>query len=240
MRIRSKLVMVLGIWLLCLAFGLAGTYIEEQVHTDAMQVMGKSQPAKDLVRKIWIDENKMANDDGSRGVIVLYDQKKMIFVDHEQKTYSVTSLPMQMPPEMQQMMKMFQFKFDVQKTGQTKKIKDWNCQEVVMTLSGFMTLKITMWCTSDIPLPFENYYKMGAEMVAYSPAMKQMMDKMATLGNIFPIQEEITGEVMGAKTHTVINVVKAEQMAIPATVFAPPAGYTEKPFDLKGMMQKQN
>ena len=123
MRIRSKLVMVLGIWLLCLAFGLAGTYIEEQVHTDAMQIMGRTTPAKDSVRKIWVDVDKMANDDGSRGVIVLYAQKKMIFVDHAKKTYSVTSMPMQLPPQVQQMMQMMKFKTDVQKTGKTKKIK---------------------------------------------------------------------------------------------------------------------
>jgi len=55
------------VWLLCLLFFMGGLiygdyFIKEKSHTDAIQMMGQSQPARDEVMEMWISQDlkKMA------------------------------------------------------------------------------------------------------------------------------------------------------------------------------------
>ena len=241
MRYASRFALALILAAVCVPFALAGHYIEQQTHSDAFTMMGKTQPAKDSVQKIWMDGDKMASESSTGGmtIILRMDQKKIYFVNHAKKAFSVSPLPFKFPPEMEKMMAAFQFKTDVQKTGETRQIGPYNCQGALMTMSGFMNLTTKMWVTSDIKLPYENYYAMSTEMVAYSPAMREMMDKMRALGNVMTVEQEMTGEIMGAKTRTVTKLVAFKEMPVPADKFVPPTGYTEQPMDFQQIMSQQ-
>jgi hypothetical protein len=240
MKYVPRFFIALMLLLLAAPFALAGHYIEQQRHTDAMTVMGQTQPARDSVQKIWMDADKMASDTGDQTtVIIRLDQNKIYFVNHAKKSYSVTDLPMKFPPEMEKMMAAFQFKTDLQKTGERKQIGPYSCEGVNMTLSGFMNFNVKMWVTSDIKLPFSQYYTMSSAMTSYSPALKEMTEKMRSLGNVFAVEQEMTGEVMGTKTHSVTRLVKYDETVIPASKFEPPAGYTEQPLDFQKLMSQQ-
>jgi len=81
---------------------------------------------------------------------------------------------------------------------------------------------------------------MSAEMVAYSPAIKQMMEKMRSLGNLYAVEQEMTGEVMGTKTRSVTKLVNFDANAsIPADKFNPPANFKQEQLDFQKLMQRQ-
>lgn len=240
MKTTVRLLTLLGV-LVLVPFAMAGVYLEQVVKSDPVTVMGKTQPARETVQKIFLADDRMAseNSDGM-SVIVRLDQKKIYFINTQGKSYQVSDLPLKFPPEMQQMMAAFQFTTDIQKTGNRKQVGAYNCEEVVMTLKGFMNFTIRMWCTGDIRMPFDKYYAMSAEMVAYSPAIKQMMEKMRSLGNLYAVEQEMTGEVMGTKTRSVTKLVNFDANAsIPADKFNPPANFKQEPLDFQKMMQRQ-
>jgi hypothetical protein len=242
MRYALRVVFAVVFLLAAVPFAQAGIYIEQNMHTDAFTIMGKTQPAKDAVQKIWMETDRMAseNSESTMSVIIRMDEKKLYFINNAKQSYSVSPLPFKFPPEMEKMMAAFQFQTNVQKTGEKKQIGPYNCEGVLLTLSGFMNMNIKMWITSDIKMPYEKYYAMSTEMVAYSPAMREMMEKMRSLGSGFAVEQEMTGDVMGTKTHSVTKLVKFEPNAtIPADKFAPPAGYKEVPMDFQKLMSQQ-
>ncbi len=231
--------LVLALVLVMAGFLPAGVYLEQQMHSDAVTIMGQTQPARDTVQKIYLEKDRMSSENDNMTMMVRLDSKKIYFVNHKNKSYMVSDQPLKFPPEMEKMFQTFQFQTDVRKTGETRQIGAYNCEGVEMNLTGFMNMKIKMWLTGDIQLPYQEYYSMAAEMVSYSPGMKQMMEKMKSLGNKFSVEQEMTGEVMGAKTRTVTKLVKYESKPLPAELFTPPAGYKEKPLNFQEMMQQQ-
>lgn len=235
-----KLMLSLFICCALAPFATAGVYIEQLTHTDAFTIMGQNQPAKDSVQKIWLENDRMASErsEGGMTIIVRTDSKKIYFINNVKKSYMVADLPLKFPPEMEKMMSAFQFQTEIKKTGEKKVIGPYTCEGAEMTLTGFMNLKVNMWVTSDIKLPLDRYYDMSAEMVAYSPAVRQMMDKMRTLGNVFAVQQETTGEIMGAKTHSTTKLVKFEEAPVPHDKFDPPATYKAEPMDFKQLMRQ--
>lgn len=241
---RSLLILLASSVLSCSApFTVAAVYLEQKTHMDPTSIMGQNQPARDIVQKIWLEGDKMATDSGDgNSMIIRLDQKKLIIVNHGAKSYQATALPIKFPPEMEKMMGMMQFKADVRKTGEAKVIRGYNCQGVEMTMTGMMnmTMKMKMWCTQDIKIPFEKYYAMSAEMVSFQPSMKEMMDKMKALAVGIAVETDITTEVMGAKMHMTTSLVKAEAAATaPQGAFDTPAGYKMEEFNpMKAMQPK--
>lgn len=237
--IRLGLLGVLGISMMSMVWG--GHHIVQKVHVDPIQVEGQSQAASDVTREMWIEPDRMAtyDPDQNMSMIVRLDEGKILFVRHAEKVYYSEPLPLQIPPDMQKMMAMFQFQTELQRTGLRQEINGWNCEEIVMTLKGFMNMNVTMWCTGDIGLPFGNYYKMAAEMAALTPAVKEMLEKMQALGNLFPVRQEMKGSVMGVTTRTTMDVVSVKEMTIPAEKFAVPDGYREEKLDFQKLMSSR-
>ncbi|MBN2430782.1 MAG: DUF4412 domain-containing protein [Acidobacteria bacterium] len=229
----------IGMSLISTAWG--GHHIVQKMHVDPIQIQGQNRPATDVTREMWIEAERMAtyDPDQNMSMIVRLDEGKILFVRHAEKVFHSESLPLQMPPDMQKMMAMFQFKTDLQRTGNRKQINGWNCEEIVMTLQGFMNMNVTLWCTGDISLPFASYYKMAAEMASLTPAVREMLQKMQALGNLFPVRQEMTGTVMGVSTRTTVDVVTAEEMDIPAERFAVPEGFREEKLDFHKLLSNQ-
>jgi len=238
MKIKLRMLLIILLAFFVGSLVQAGIYVMQKIHVDPINFQGQSQPEKNMEREIWIEDYRMISFDKDQNlsIIVLLGEKKIYFVKHDDKSCVVGDLPILSSPEVQKMTAMFAFKTEIRKTGNKKKIKTWDCEEVVMTLSGFMDAKITMWCTGDIHIPFENYYKMASEMAAVTPAIKEMLTKMHALGDLFPIEQEMTGKVMGVETRTVTRVVKAVEMTIPAEKFIPPPEYKQEKLDLSKLM----
>ncbi|MBP7864735.1 MAG: DUF4412 domain-containing protein [Acidobacteria bacterium] len=241
MRSFGKIILAAAAVLALSGAAAAGVYIEQQNHMDAFTMMGQNSPEKNTIDKIYMETGKMAMQGEGNDVIVRLDLKKMYIVDRAAKTYQVADLPLQFPPEFAQMMSMMTFDVDVKKTGETRQVSGYNCEKVVLTLSGGMVnmkMTMTMWCTKDIKIPFGDYFEMSATMMSSNPSMKQMMDKMKSIDAGFPVESEMAMEVMGSAMRGTTKLLKVENKPIPAAVFDPPAGFKSEPLDFMKMMQK--
>ena len=62
-------------------------FVKIKTHSDAMAVMGQSQPAKDDVSEQWFSGAKMAQQGKENGFIVDLDKKMAYMVNHVDKSY---------------------------------------------------------------------------------------------------------------------------------------------------------
>jgi Domain of unknown function (DUF4412) len=123
---------------------------------------------------------------------------------------------------------------DVKKTGETRTVAGFRCDEWVITMNTFTTMKECV--TSDLQYParaFEAYKD-------YSESMKRMMsgfgavaksgaelaEKMKAMKG-YPVATSMKMDVMGQKTSSETEVTEVRKGSIPASAWEIPAGYTK-------------
>eukprot|EP00831_Metopus_contortus_P010547 TRINITY_DN14106_c0_g1_i2.p1 TRINITY_DN14106_c0_g1~~TRINITY_DN14106_c0_g1_i2.p1 ORF type:complete len:195 (-),score=45.60 TRINITY_DN14106_c0_g1_i2:59-643(-) len=140
----------------------ADIYMKQKQHTDAVTVMGQTQPAKDVISESWITSDKIVVMSEKQKVIIDMDRKVMTMVNHEEK--AIVNMPMDfsenmdkrgnMSPEekagFQQFMgKMMQMDVKVEETNERKKIDKWNCRKYLQTINMAMgTTNSEIWATA--------------------------------------------------------------------------------------------
>lgn len=191
-------------------------------------------------------ENPMAGTMTDTKIIRL-DKGVIWSLDHENKEYSEHSMAemSQEPGAVEAEAETPTPNLQVVRTGETKKILNKNCEEVIVTMDvegeeGTMALKQTMWVTKDVPgykeiQKFQQQMSesdftsssamMGGNKKSYEDFQKQISDIEG-----FPL--EITMEMtMGAEGmsfsfQTYSEVTKIETKPINDKVFEIPAGYS--------------
>lgn len=230
----KKLVMVAVLFFSLTAWVSADIYVKSKTHTDAFEMMGQSQPAKDEVSEQWIGDDKFAALTPGQSFIIDLKKNVMYMVNHENKTYVEATLPLDfsklLPPEMAQMASsMMKMTVSVNPTGQTKQIGEWNCTGYEATITMMMMpLKMTVWASEDVPVDYAQFSKMfanvlKAQMQLDEAAIKEMMKIKG-----YWIASETSGEIMGAKMRTTTEVLEIAKKSPPASVYAVPAGYTKQ------------
>jgi hypothetical protein len=123
---------------------------------------------------------------------------------------------------------------EVTKTGETRSVAGFRCDEWVITMNAFTTMKECV--TSELQYPahaFEAYKE-------YSESMKKMMSGFGTMAQSgaeladkmkamkgYPVATSMKMDVMGQKTTSESQVVEVRKGAIPASTWEVPAGYTK-------------
>lgn len=212
------------------SFALADIHIKTKTHTDAVIVMGQSQPERNEVIETWIGQDRYANHASDTSMIIDLKKNLLYFLDHKEKTYVEASLPLDLskllPPEMAQMMSMMQMSVSVNPTGQTKTIGSWKCQGYEVSLSMMMPMKMTVWATTDVPFDANQVMEKFQ-----APLLKlQMRLDDNSLAEFFKIKgywisSEVTGEIMGAKIHSTSEVIEISKATPPPTAYSIPADY---------------
>lgn len=221
-------------------------YMVNKQHTEGMAVMGKKQPDQDVVQKVWITKNKIKSESNDQTIFILLDEKKMIALNHEEKTY--TELPMgfgnmmdkamenqsgEEKQEMEQFMQMakgmMKFEITVTPTNETKKVNKWNCkkykQEVKM---GMGPLVSEVWATEELEMDYEVYAKFSTAMMAMQPGFSDSFDKaMNELKKIkgVPVFTETTMNMMGMQMKSTQELLEFKQGKAPKGTFDIPKGY---------------
>jgi len=221
------------------------TYVKSRSHTDAMAVAGQSVPAKDEVVESWISGNRMATMSGQMTLIVDADKGLLQFINHADKSYVETTLPMDfsklLPPEAAAMAGMFQMTATVTPVSETRKIGQWDCAgyDVVITVMG-MPMNMKIWATTNVPFDLTGYTTKLAPALAQGQ-MRLDAKSAAEFGKMkgFPISTEMTADMMGAKLHSTTEVVEMASKAAPAGTFEPPAGFTKKSTFSMGDLQRR-
>jgi len=215
-------------------------YVKKSKHTDAMTFMGQTEPAKDEEASTWISKDKFREDDGqTRTFIVRFDQNKMYFINHGDKSYSEIDLPIDLEKvlsaQAKQQMEMMQITAKVVDTGETLKIKDWNCHKYLIEISismmgTSMPLKQEIWATKDVDIDLNLYQKFSSELVAANPMMKDMIEEMKKIKG-FPIQTKFSMNMMGAEMKSQEEVISIEKKDAPAGTYNIPEGYTKSAYN---------
>jgi|Deesub1362A_J573_1020465.scaffolds.fasta_scaffold00096_91 hypothetical protein len=230
-------------WLVCFIFLLGGVLqadylIKQKSHTDAISMMGQTQPARDDEVEIWIsdDLNRMATHSSKQSTIIDLTKKVMYLVNHTNRTYVEMQLPVDitkyLPDEMAQMVGQMVNSITVQvtPTGKKKKIGRWDCDEydVVMDMM-MMKVNMKVWATTDVPFSWE---KVSKEMMAQVMAAQLRLNEQA-LSEFQKIKgqwiaSETSMSVMGNTVRSTTEVVDITKKDAPAGVYHVPDGYTKK------------
>jgi Domain of unknown function (DUF4412) len=197
------------------------------------------------------DHVRMAQD-GDHEIIIDLKTGVMTMLDGTKKTYYTTTkqdmeqfaAKMQEKmndPEMKKGMEMMGKmsegmggSIEVKKTGETRTVAGFRCDEWVITMNAFTTMKECV--TSELQYPpraFEAYKE-------YSESMKKMMsgfgpmaqsgaelaEKMKAMKG-YPVVTSMKMDVMGQKTTSETEVTEVRKGSISASAWEIPAGYTK-------------
>jgi Domain of unknown function (DUF4412) len=170
-------------------------------------------------------------------------QQQMSSPDMQKAQSQMKNLPPEVQKRMEAAMGGLAGSVTVQKTGGTKKIAGYNCEEWTV---AFGQMSKTEECLStELPLPTQTWamYKefaesMTAAMGAMGPMAKGMSDLQAKMKEMkgYPLSRTTSASMMGRSTTSTSEVVEVKRGAIPASAWEVPAGYTkvDNPM-LKGM-----
>lgn len=227
----KKYVLATLVFLLAASSAFADTYVKAKTHSDAMEMMGQTTPARDEVIESWISAGRMATGGGDSWLVIDVPKKVAYFINHKDKSYVETPLPLDfiklLPAEAAGMAAMIQMSATVKATTDTKKIGSWECTgyDVTMSVMG-MQMNSRVWASTAVPFDVDAY---NANMM---PALLQGQMRLgessvAEFAKIkgFQIASEITADLMGAKMHVTQEVVEIAERPAPDGIYAPPAGY---------------
>ncbi len=245
---NSRLSLIFGlaviIGLMAAAPLAADVYMKQKTHTDAFQMMGQSQPAKDTVMTIWLTDGKarMDNEDGTSSLLIAAD-KKLIMIDHNKKQYAEMPLDFdkmfqeaagddpkaaeamaKMPGFMKNMMKGMSAK--VTDAGETKKIGDWNCRKYLIEMNLGMggTMNAESWASEDIKIDYTRVFAAANAMMASMPGFENILQEMKKVKGVV-VYQEAKSAMMGAEVKSTTELVEAGDKAAPAGTYDLPAGY---------------
>jgi hypothetical protein len=227
------------------------TIVSKVTRDGAPPSTATSYLSSDHARIVQPDGQEAILDLGTGQITVIDGRKKEYFVvtrqDMEQmksRLQQLTNSPeMQraqeqmknLPPEIQKRMQGMMGGaggFDVQKTGTTRKIAGYTCENWTVTLGQFS--KTEQCLSTELPIPAQTWdsYREFAEgmrgmMAAMGPMGKGMADVAAKMKDMrgFPLALTTTSNVMGRSMNATTEVVEVKKGAIPASAWAIPEGY---------------
>ncbi len=197
------------------------------------------------------DHVRMAQDGGHEMIIDLKTGVMTTLDDTKKTYYTTTKQDMEQfaakmqekmnDPEMKKGMEMMAKMsegmagtIEVKKTGESRKVAGFRCEEWAITMNQYTTMKECI--TGDLQYPtrsFEAYKE-------YSESMKKMMsgfgamaksgaelaEKMKAMKG-YPVATSMKMDVMGTKTTSESEVVEVRKGSIPASTWEIPAGFTK-------------
>ena len=231
----KKLILVVTLVVMSFAFLNADVYIKTKTHTDAFEMMGKKQPAKDQFSEQWMGDNKFAQISENQTMVMDLNKSVIYVIYHANKSYVEAKLPLDMskllPERMKGMMEMMKMTVTVNPTSETKKIGDWNCKGYDVTMSmQMMTMKMKSWVTQDVPFDWKAYMgKMLPLVMKLSGSMGLDENAIKEFKKLegFQVAMEMTMKIMGQDMKTTSQVVEISKKAAPAGIYSVPQGYTK-------------
>ncbi|HON39113.1 MAG: DUF4412 domain-containing protein [Desulfomonilia bacterium] len=231
----------------------ADIYLKYKQRTEAFEIMGQKQPARETVRETWIAKDMIRTDEGPQTMIMRIDKKQIYLLDNQAQTYSEFPMDMQemarqaieedqeMSPQEKEeardfvegMMKgMSEFRVTVEDTGQTKKIGPWNCRKYVQTTNTAMGPSETvLWATKDIDLDYDLLHRMAAASMMMMPGMQESMDdfikEMKKIDGV-TVHSVSTSAMMDAEIRTTQDLLDYSDKKTSEEFYTVPENYLEE------------
>ena len=218
----------------------ADILVKKKKHTDAVSIMGQTQPAKDEEVETWLAKDKMRQEQGEGKVYILrFDLNKAFYIDYTKKTYSEVDMPIDLEkalgPQAQQMMQMMQTSVTFSDTGEKQKIKNWNCRkyliEISISMMGMnMPLKMEIWASKDLGIDMNIYKKFYRETLSLNPMTKDIVEDFQKMEG-FPVLTKVSMSMMGSEMKYQEEVISVEKKAAPQGTYDVPQGFTKADFN---------
>lgn len=215
----------------------ADTLLKMKNHTDAFQVMGQSQPAKDDEITVWIGEDRTYRSDGQTAVLLRLDQQKLYLMNLEDSTYSVLELPVDftdhLPPEMKQqmgqMLDAMTMSATVEPTDERKELNGWDARLYRVNLSNEMGMSVAseVWVTEDVDVDLASFKEMTRAMASLQPGATAAAEELLKIDGV-PVLMESEITAMGGSTSSREELISAETRDAPAGTYEVPEGFTEQ------------
>jgi hypothetical protein len=236
---------------LVLAVGAAGAVAASDDLTIVSKHTLDGKPAGTSPSYLASDHVRSAREGGHETIVDL-KTGVMTTLDGKKKTYyTITKQDMEQfgikmkekmnTPEMKKAMEAMQgmtagmaTSFDVKKTGATRKVAGFRCEEWSITMGTLSTMKECV--TSDLQYPahaWDTYKEFSESMKsmtsAFGPMAKSGAELAEKLKNMkgFPVASSTVIDVMGNKTTIESEVIEVRRGSIPASAWEIPAGYTK-------------
>ncbi|UCD64977.1 MAG: hypothetical protein JSW34_05980, partial [Candidatus Zixiibacteriota bacterium] len=208
-------------------------------NTDAVQMMGQTQPATSDTSSIWLTDGKscMTSPDGNSYLFIEKDNKAY-FIDRAAKTYAEMPLDLseQVADAMEEvedeegaeqaaMMKAMteqmagSFKITVTPSAESKKIGDWQATKYIMdmtTMMGKMTSEL--WATEDIKVDYDAYLSVANGSSMMLPGYEQMLREMKKVKGIV-VYSVAENAVMGSTVRSTMELLEFSEKKAPAGTF---------------------
>ncbi len=228
-------------------FVCADVYIQQKTHTDAFEMMGQSQPAKDVINHMWLAEDKMASLSEDQSYIIDLEKNKVFWMNTANKSYIEMDLPLDiskyLPEQASQMMANMNISVAVQPTTETETIAGKKCAkyDVTMTIMMMMTMEMKMkvWATEDVPFDWEKFQDKMIQM--FSPTMPLGEEALNAFKQIkgWQMRSEMAMNMMGTNMKTVQEVLEITKKDAPAGTYTVPEGYKKQDkFTLEDMQRR--
>ena len=246
-----KIVLMLAVLLIVTSWGVinADIHLEIKYHGDSYYYGGVNTPAVDESRGQWIGEKKTAVISGKRVTVLDLEKKRLLFINHQLKIYAEAALPLDFKTFMEEQfaaqLERYPWKGTVKATGETKKIKHWNCKAYVMEnwidVPGgkYNEREIKIWVTKDFPPPFD--VKVFSQLNGHYVKFANYHDDLiAALEGVpgYPVLLENTNFGKGFSWKARTEVVSISEEKPPPGIYSVPEGYKKKeklsPPDLQG------
>lgn len=231
----------LALWLALPAA--ADTVLKMKSHTDAFQVMGQSQPARDAEITYWIGDDRALRDDGETATLLRADEDKLYVLNHAEETYSVLELPVdlaslfpeQSRQQMEQMLQAMEMTASVEPTDERKEVNGFSARRYDVVLENQMGMKVesTVWATEDLDVDLESFHRMSRAMASLQPGGAAVAEELLQVAGI-PVLMETRIEGMGGSTTSREELVSAETKDAPPGTYDVPEGYEEQEFNPMG------
>jgi hypothetical protein len=223
----------------------ADLYLKQTRHTDGFTVMGQTQPEKNETVVYWFGKDKVRMDTGdTQSAIILLDKKVMYVLDHTNKSYSEVPVDMEKAFEAaagdttaeesakaKEMAKkisesiMKGTKVKVTDTGETKKIKDWDCRKYIVDLTMPMgKSQGEMWATESVKIDPKTYWTAANAMLAAQPGFEKILDEMKKIKGVV-VENITTATVMETQVKSTEELVEIAEKPAPAGAFDLPKDY---------------
>jgi len=227
----------------------ADVYIKQKNHTDGFSMMGQTQPAKDDIFVTWMGKDMARMDHGEdSSIIIRMDKKVMYMIDHSEMKYTempidskgdifasaiaASDLSDEEQAEAKKMMKgfaqMMKPTVTVEETGETQKIKNWNCKKYNMTMSMMgMKTKSEVWASEDIKIDYELYRSLTFSLLGQTQGIEDMMKEMGKIKGIVVLS---TGSMsmMGTDVKSTQELIEVAEKSAPAGTYDFPGGYKKQ------------
>ncbi|NPD90589.1 MAG: hypothetical protein HGN29_17900 [Asgard group archaeon] len=205
-----------------------------ETHIHAHERFNEKIPESIEQEELWIGDKYFIHISNKRWLIVNLVDNKLFFLDPQLKLYTDFSLPLDLLQCLTKVARLqykngYRNKGKITKTNQSKKINNFECEELLIVAEDMNRTTINQWITNDVPFNLENYYQLiriarRFQFPNYDDLFHKQLDKETG----FPIYEEIGQIIRGKELRITREVKDIKEENIPSDIIDIPKGYTLK------------